>query len=82
MVLSSSMRKVTGNLIRQGVVSVSGTRVPSQATRIPAATRGMSSLTRKENVDELLGQSHSNVEYVVSKVDDLGIGREPDLCGL
>ena len=41
-----------------------------QATTIPQA-RSMSSLTKKENVDELLGQSHNNVEYVVSKVDDL-----------
>jgi NADH dehydrogenase (ubiquinone) Fe-S protein 7 len=31
----------------------------------------MSSLTKKENIDELLGQTHNNVEYVVSKVDDL-----------
>ena len=33
--------------------------------------RSMSSLQKKENVDELLGQTHDNVEYVVSKVDDL-----------
>lgn len=42
-----------------------------QAATIPLGTRSMSSLTKKENVDELLGQSHNNVEYVVSKVDDL-----------
>jgi NADH dehydrogenase (ubiquinone) Fe-S protein 7 len=49
----------------------------SAVARKPAHTlafsgaRSMSSLTKKENVDELLGQTHNNVEYVVSKVDDL-----------
>ncbi len=47
-----------------------GLRTPLRS--VPAiAARSMSSLQKKENVDELLGQTHDNVEYVVSKVDDL-----------
>ena len=51
-------------------LAYNGLRTPLRS--VPAtAARSMSSLQKKENVDELLGQTHDNVEYVVSKVDDL-----------
>lgn len=71
MVLVSSMRRAVCSVSRQGYVAVSGKRASTRLTSSALASRGMSSLTKKENVDELLGQSHNNVEYVVSKVDDL-----------
>ena len=69
--LVSSMRRAVCSVSRQGYVAVSGKRASTRLTSSALASRGMSSLTKKENVDELLGQSHNNVEYVVSKVDDL-----------
>ena len=36
-----------------------------------AASSSESALIQKDNVGELLGKAHNNVEYVVSKVDDL-----------
>ena len=71
MVLVSSMRRAVCSVSRQGYVAVSGKRASTRLTSSALASRGMSSLTKKENVDELLGQSHNHVEYVVSKVDDL-----------
>ena len=71
MVLVSSMRRAVCSVSRQGYVAVSGKTASTRLTSSALASRGMSSLTKKENVDELLGQSHNNVEYVVSKVDDL-----------
>jgi NADH dehydrogenase (ubiquinone) Fe-S protein 7 len=53
--------------LARGVSNAGRTRVSVPLT----ASRSMSSLQKKENVDELLGQTHDNVEYVVSKVDDL-----------
>ena len=69
--MSSGARRVAQALMRRPGSMTLGTNAGKmQATTIPQA-RSMSSLTKKENVDELLGQSHNNVEYVVSKVDDL-----------
>ena len=69
--MSSGARRVAQALARRPGSMTLGTNAGKmQATTIPQA-RSMSSLTKKENVDELLGQSHNNVEYVVSKVDDL-----------
>ena len=53
--------------LARGVFNAGRTRMSVPLT----ASRSMSSLQKKENVDELLGQTHDNVEYVVSKVDDL-----------
>ena len=38
---------------------------------VKVQTRSMSEIVKKDNVGELLDQTHTNVEYVVSKVDDL-----------
>ena len=70
--MSSGARRVAQALARRPGSMTLGTNAGKmQAATIPLGTRSMSSLTKKENVDELLGQSHNNVEYVVSKVDDL-----------
>ena len=50
--------------LARGVFNAGRTRMSVPLT----ASRSMSSLQKKENVDELLGQTHDNVEYVVSKV--------------
>jgi NADH dehydrogenase (ubiquinone) Fe-S protein 7 len=36
-----------------------------------SSSSSQSELVKKDNVGELLGQTHNNLEYVVSKVDDL-----------
>mmetsp|Transcript_26700 Transcript_26700/g.29098 ORF Transcript_26700/g.29098 Transcript_26700/m.29098 type:complete len:203 (-) Transcript_26700:65-673(-) len=57
------IRRLNKAVIRQVAVP--------QTFRSYHATRASSAIVKKDNVGELLGQTHNAVEYVVSKVDDL-----------
>lgn len=44
---------------------------PNKPQIIKAIQPSLSTLVKKDNVGDILNQTHNNVEYVVSKVDDL-----------
>ena len=72
MSISMFGRIARGTQIVRSSASLASNGLRTPLRSVPAiAARSMSSLQKKENVDELLGQTHDNVEYVVSKVDDL-----------
>eukprot|EP01032_Pedospumella_encystans_P019100 gene19100-21725_t len=52
------------------VLHKKATMVPMKAFHASAVTSNQQ-LVKKDDVGQLLGQAHNNVEYVVSKVDDL-----------
>jgi len=62
-------RKAT-SLVISRCGNVTGKNSTSMITST-VSRASMSSLVKKDNVGELLGQTHNSVEYVVSKVDDV-----------
>ena len=69
MSISMFGRIARGTQIVRSSASLASNGLRTPLRSVPAiAARSMSSLQKKENVDELLGQTHDNVEYVVSNV--------------